>query len=239
MISLPIRFGRMSHLNLDKVHDGLSYLLYRGVAIQKFPFDYIMYQMIINEIRPDLIIEIGTMHGGSALYFADLQDILNIEGGEVHTIDLIDPYERKRRDSILMNCEINPDENINYPDVVAAHPRIKTFSDGYWNYNLDNCKNFKTILLIDDGSHVYEEVLEVMNKFKDLISVGSYLIIEDGNALEVCHKEELRRIFNGGPLRAIYRFLSENDNFRVDYKWCDMFGINSTYNTYGYLKKIK
>jgi len=227
------------HLDLKDIYIGLGRLLYRGVAIQKFPFDYIMYQMIIHEVRPDLIIEIGTMHGGSALYFADLLDIMKIEGGEVHTIDLIDPSERKTREITLKDYEPDSNENINYPEIVIAHPRIKTFSGGYQNYDLINCKGFKRILVIDDGSHIYEEVLEVMDKFKRLIGVGSYLIIEDGNATEVCQKPELLKMWNGGPLMAVHKFLSENDEFRVDYRWCDMFGINSTFNTYGYLKKVK
>jgi len=227
------------HLDLKKVFTGLGRTLYRGVSIQKFPFDYIMYQMIIHDVRPDLIIEIGTMHGGSALYFADLLEIMNIEGGEVHTIDLISPEKRKERETLLNEYDGDPNENPNYPEVIAAHPRIKTFDGGYKNYDLTNCEGFKKILVIDDGSHVREEVLEVMNKFKKLINVGSYLIIEDGNALDVSIQPNLVNLYHGGPLMAIHKFLSENDEFRIDFRWCDMFGINSTFNTYGYLKKVK
>ena len=195
--------------------------------------------MIIHEVRPDLIIEIGTMHGGSALYLADLLETMGIEGGEVHSIDILDPTSRKKYEDKLEDHVRHPEENVNYPEVVAAHPRIKTFIGGYQNYDLANCEKFERILLIDDGSHIYGEVLEVMNKFKDLINVGSYLIIEDGNAMDVCPKPELLEMYKGGPVRAIYKFLVENDEFRVDYRWCDMYGINSTFNTYGYLIKIK
>ena len=33
---------------------------YRGVNCVKCPFDYALYQMLITEVKPDLIIEIGT-----------------------------------------------------------------------------------------------------------------------------------------------------------------------------------
>ena len=33
-----------------------------------------MYQMIISEVKPDLIIEVGTRKGGGAYYLADLLD---------------------------------------------------------------------------------------------------------------------------------------------------------------------
>jgi cephalosporin hydroxylase len=36
-----------------------------GVELLKYPADLIVYQEIIHEIRPDLIVETGTHHGGS------------------------------------------------------------------------------------------------------------------------------------------------------------------------------
>ena len=121
----------MANFDIDKIHNAIGRTLYKGVAIQKFPFDYMMYQMIINEVRPDLIIEIGTMHGGSALYLADLLELAGIEGGEVHTIDLLDPYMRKTYEKDQEEHKPNPRENTNYPTIVAAHPRIKTFAGGF------------------------------------------------------------------------------------------------------------
>ena len=43
--------------------------------------------MIICEVKPDLVIEIGTNIGGGALYIADLLDSLG--KGIVHTIDIV------------------------------------------------------------------------------------------------------------------------------------------------------
>jgi len=227
----------MAHLDVQAIHKGLARALYRGVSIQKFPIDYFMYQMIIHEVRPDLIIEIGTMHGGSALYLADLLVLFGIEGAEVHTIDLIDPFQRREYHA-EQGDKLNPAEATNYPEIVVSHPHVKTFSGGWEDYDLSNCAGFKRIMVIDDGSHVYSDVLAAAEKFKDLISSGSYLIIEDGNALEVCDDKERREWMDGGPLRAIFEFLSKNKDFHIDFRWCDMFGVNSTFNTYGYLRRV-
>jgi hypothetical protein len=43
-----------------------------GVVLYKFPTDLWVYQEIVHETRPTLIIETGTAHGGSALFFAHL-----------------------------------------------------------------------------------------------------------------------------------------------------------------------
>jgi cephalosporin hydroxylase len=73
-----------------------------------------------------------------------------------------------------------------------------------------------------------------MDKFKDLVSVNSYFIIEDG----ILNNIGLEKDYDGGPLRAIKEFLPNNPNFQIDRKWCDFFGKNATFNPNGYIKKI-
>ena len=101
---------------------------YRGVKAYKSPFDYVMYQMIINEIKPDLVIEIGTYDGGGALYIADLMEIIG--HGEIHTIDI--------DDRVI-------DTN------VIHHKRIKRFLDGYQNYDTSQISSYEKVLVIDGG----------------------------------------------------------------------------------------
>jgi cephalosporin hydroxylase len=57
-----------------------------GVQVLKCPLDLFIFQEIIFEVKPDLIIETGTWNGGSAFFFASLYDMLN--KGKVITIDI-------------------------------------------------------------------------------------------------------------------------------------------------------
>ena len=63
----------------------------------KCPLDLWVYQEIVAETRPDLVVETGTFEGGSALFFASLFDLLG--EGNVVTVD-IEPRERPPHDRI-------------------------------------------------------------------------------------------------------------------------------------------
>jgi len=192
---------------IDKGHHNTTY---RGVSCKKVPFDYVIYQMIIEEVKPDLIIEIGSYVGGSAFYLADL---LELHGkGELHTIDVEDRIDER----------------------VKTHNRIKFFSKGWENYDLRLVRDFKSVLVIEDGSHMYKDTLQAMIKFSTAVSRGSYLIVEDGIIDELGLTSE----YDGGPVRAIKQFLSENKNYKIAHNWTDFFGKNATSNTIGYLKRI-
>jgi len=44
---------------------------WRGAVFLKYPLDYCIYQLMIQEIKPATIIEIGTFNGGGTLWLAD------------------------------------------------------------------------------------------------------------------------------------------------------------------------
>lgn len=199
------------HFNVQTLYDGHVQITYRGIPAGRCPFDYVMYQMIINDLKPDLVLEIGTSKGGTSLYIADIMNILG--HGVIHTVDL------------ASNCR----------DIVSNHPRIKLFNGGWQSYDIANTKNFPKILVIEDASHMYEDSIGCLKKFSPIVSVGSYYIVEDGIINNLGREEG----FHGGPLRAIREFLKSNNDFIVDRKYCDMFGKNATFNVSGYLKRIK
>ena len=142
-------------ITVKSINDGHHKVTYKGIKAVRCPFDYLIYQMIIWEVKPDLVIEIGTKIGGGALYIADLLD--NLGKGVVHTIDILDQVHSK----------------------VKEHNRIKFFTDGWANYNIGVAKEFKKILIIEDASHMYKDTLGVLIKFCNIVSKDSYFIIED------------------------------------------------------------
>jgi cephalosporin hydroxylase len=222
LLDKPLRLiSRLSYIDLPKdeisyyspwtVYNGHHQGKYRGIPMLKCPFDYVIYQMLICELQPDLIIEIGTNLGGAAYYMADLLN--NLGHGIVHSIDIAD------------NCE----------DVVKSHPRIKLFTDGWQNYDLNNAKNYNKILIIEDSVHSYQNTLDALNYFHTIVSVGSYFIVEDG----VVNQIGYRSMYNGGPIKAIKEFLGKHDSFVIDENLENFYGTKATFNLNGYLKRIR
>ena len=197
--------------SLAGLERGHQKMTYKDVPCIKCPFDYVIYQMILNQVKPDLIIEIGTNHGGSALYLADLMD--SIGKGVIHTIDIDDR---------------------SYP-TAKAHPRISFFHDGWENYDLELARGYEKIMVIEDASHEYKNTLQAIERFAKLVTKESYLIVEDGIIDALGWTEQ----YNGGPVKAIKEFLSHNPEFEIDYKWINMFGEDATFNTLGYLFKTR
>jgi len=184
---------------------------YFGVGTMKSPMDAWIYQEIIFETKPDVIVEIGNANGGSALFLAHLCDLLG--KGRVIGLDL---------------------SHKTVPEQVVKHPRI-TLIDG------DACGNFESVarlisdeervLVIEDSAHTYDNTLNVLRRYSPLIKLGGYFIVEDG----ICH-HGLAVGPQPGPYEAVETFLGENADFEVD-RTRERFLI--TWNPKGYLRRTR
>ncbi len=183
---------------------------YFGVRTQKGPIDAWIYQEIIFETKPDVIVEIGNANGGSALFLAHLCDIIG--KGRIIGIDL---------------------SHKTVSEYVTTHPRI-TLIEG------DACHSFEyverliskdeRVLVIEDSAHTYDNTLNVLRLYSRLIKPGDYFIVEDG----ICH-HGLNIGPNPGPYEAIGAFMNENADFEID-RSRERFLI--TWNPKGYLRRI-
>jgi cephalosporin hydroxylase len=194
------------------VYEGGTLLQTRwmGVGTEKIPLDLWIYQEIIFELKPQLIIETGTRHGGSALFMAHMCELVG--AGHVVSID------------------IGPDA------VLPQHPRI-TYLSGRSSAAPDvvaevhaMAKDKSPIMVILDSDHSARHVIAEMRAFQGLVTPGSYMIVEDSNI----NGHPVLPGFGPGPLEAIQEFFKENQNFEVDYAR-EKFLV--TFNPHGYLRR--
>jgi len=183
---------------------------YFGVKAEKSPMDAWVYQEIIFETKPDVIIEIGNLRGGGLLAYAHLCDLLG--RGRIIGVD-------------QNHKQIAP--------AVRSHKRI-TFVTGdcvkMYSAVAVMIKPADRVMIIEDSAHTYQNTLNVLNIYSPLVSSGCYFIVEDS----IC-RHGLRLGPTPGPYEAIETFIKSNGNFIIDR---EREGFLITWNPKGYLKKI-
>lgn len=164
-----------------------------GVPALKNPLDAWIYQEIVYETCPDVVVEIGSAAGGGTLYLAHLMDIMG--QGLVVSVDIDRSNYGVKHDRIVEITGLSDDPTV--VESVAAH-----------------CTD-KRVMVIHDADHNKDQVLRDLRLYAPLVSVGCYLVVEDG-IVDLFRPHDGLGSRREGPLAATYEFLCENDNFRSD-----------------------
>lgn len=183
-----------------------------GVRALKNPLDAWIYQEVLYEVQPDVLVELGSSEGGSTLYFAHLMDVL--EKGTVVSVDIDRSVFKVSHPRV-----VTVTGNSSAPETVEA---VKRLCEG------------KRVMIIHDADHHKEQVLNDLEAYAPLVSPGSYLIVEDG-VVDLFKPGPPFFIEGDGPLRAVEEFLPRHPEFVVD---SDRERYLITYNPRGFLKRI-
>lgn len=161
---------------------------YRGVRILKVPTDLWNYQEIFTERRIEWVVETGTLHGGSALFFADLLELAGAPG-KVITIDV--------SHGVLQ---------------APAHPRIEfvlansAAEEAARRVSQLLPRQRGALFMILDSDHTKAHVLRELELLTPLLRRGDYLVVED----TCVNGHPVRPEFGPGPMEALEDFLARN-----------------------------
>ncbi len=186
--------------------------VWMGRVIWKNPLDCWVYQEILFQTRPQVVVEIGVAHGGGTIYLAHLLDLLQMESARVVGIDL----------------DLSQTKDL-------CHPRISLIEGDCRAPSMIEkvralCSGRRT-MVIADCDHKQDHVLDELHLYSPLVSVGCYFIVEDG----ICDVMNWDPV--PGPHAACQEFLREDSSF-VDDGWLrEKYLI--TYNFGGYLRRIR
>ena len=159
-----------------------------GATAVKNPLDLWVFQEIIWETRPDVIVETGTFKGGSAFFLASICDLIG--SGEVISIDIRrvgDDYPQHPRITYLGGRSATD------PDVVSE---IRRRAAG------------KRAMVLLDSDHSQTHVEAELAAYAPLVAEGCYLVVEDTNIGAV--RSELLP----GPMEAIDAFPGHDGRVR-------------------------
>jgi cephalosporin hydroxylase len=175
----------------------------------KCPFDLWNYQEILYEVKPDLIVETGTWGGGSALFLASMCDLMN--RGRVVTIDIKEKRGRPQHERLTYLLGSSTSAEI--------VERVRSTID-----------KDDRVLVILDSDHRKDHVLQELEIYSDLVTPGSYVIVEDSNI----NGHPVDPSFGSGPMEALREFLSKDKRFKAD-RTREKFLL--TFNPSGYLRR--
>lgn len=200
------QFHKLYHASGDSTWKNTRY---RGVRVLKIPFDLWIYQELLDELRPELIIETGTFSGGSALYFADLCDLFG--KGRILSIDIDEQPNRPTHDRItyLRGSSIS--------DEIMERVRAELPAEG-------------AVLVLLDSDHSAAHVREELRLYSPLATVGSYVVVEDTTV------DDVLPLYGPGPMVAVEEFMATTSEFEID---PEREKLLLTSNRKGYLRRVR
>jgi len=186
-----------------------------GVPILKLPTDLWIYHEIIWKTRPDLIVETGTCKGGSALFFANMFDLMATDG-RVITIDITscpEGYPEHPRIQFITKSSTTPETAALIRSLVRPTDRV---------------------MVILDSDHSESHVRNELDLYSPLVSHGCYLVVEDTNV----NGHPVYRTHGPGPMEALIDFLASDSGrgFESDVAIVDKFGF--TFQPRGWLRRV-
>jgi cephalosporin hydroxylase len=216
---------RWYRLHPEQTRDKTQWL---GVPIQQCPLDLQVYQRILYQTRPDVLVETGTFHGGSAYFFASMFDLIG--NGRVVTIDIASFPGRPHHPRItyLTGSSESPEIVEQVKELIRPNEKV---------------------MVLLDSAHQKDHVMKELELFAPLVTKGDYLLVHDtGGPVRLFpgpeSGEAVDEFFKGGPVRffpgpeageAVDEFLRHNSEFVRD-RSCENYGV--TLLPGGFLKRL-
>lgn len=198
---------------------------WNDVFIDKGMFELSLFPMLVNELKPKTIIELGALSGGCAIWYADLLETFNIQGS-VYSVDI---------DLSLLDDKAKADSRINWIEgdcnkisEVLTPEFLSTLSHPW---------------LVLEDCHV--NTVGICDYFdKNGLQSGDYLIVEDTN--KNVPQYWMTRWKDSPELDLIERKIDvlrdwlkdREDEYLVDTYYLDMYGYNVSKNWNSVFKKV-
>lgn len=147
---------------------------YAGVPLMKFPEDLRVYEQLLWEMRADVVIEIGTHSGGSALWFRDRLRTLASYGRVATPVRVVTIDVRVER-----ACELLEAADPRYTDEIdvvegdVTDPELPARVEA-------RVPSGARCMVVEDSAHTYETTFAALGGFSRFVPLDGWMIVEDG-----------------------------------------------------------
>ncbi len=181
---------------------------YAEIPFAKFPEDLRTYEHLLWRMRANVVIELGTWSGASALWFRDrlqtMQAYHRVAAPRVISVDL----DQKKAAAAIAAVDSDYEDTIT---LLEADVRDPALPEVVARHLPENAHCF----VVEDSAHVYETTYAALLGFARFVPVGGYFVVEDG-----CVDVEEMRLDDSWPrgvLPALSNWLDspEGEGFHV------------------------
>lgn len=193
----------------------------------KDPFDMVLYPILLHEVAPATVIELGAYTGASALWMADTLATMEIKSRVISVdidLSLVDAKAKNRGDIEFLEGDCNRIEELFPAEMLRDLPHP---------------------LVVIDDAHV--NIAGVYRHFHDHALIeGDYLVLEDTipwmpgafGPADGSGSQQAVAEWGDWKWREILKFFEEHgDDYRVDRYYTDFFGMNATWNWNGFVRR--
>ncbi len=160
-----------------------------GVQMIKFPSDCFAIQALLCRCRPQVVVELGSLNGGSASFMASFAPLAGIEA------------------IISLDIQVLPRPS----SPIVTFLTGDSSSQEMYQQVVDRVAG-RTCSLLVDSDHSAAHVLKELELYAPLVSPGQAMIMED-TLVDVLDFKKFRQ--GGGPLVAMRRYLRHHPEFET------------------------
>lgn len=202
-----------------------------GLPAMQNPMDAWVTQELLVNTGADAVVECGSYMGGNVLFLAGILDALAARRGQIAKIVSVDvDAETAAAQDWLAHYRHVEVTFLQGSSVDASILRqVKTLISGS-----------RSVMVLLDSDHSKEHVKQELQQYAPLVSLGSYLLVQDANLNGHPVHDEFQSYGLGtsGPFEATYEFLQqapEGSQFVID-RLPERMGY--THNPSGFLKRV-
>jgi cephalosporin hydroxylase len=198
-----------------RIHTGMTWL---GIPIWQLPEDMIMMAELIQTVKPDVIVETGTAHGGTAVFYASMLELLG--KGKVISVDIY-----------IQNRQAIQEHPMGKRITLIQTDSLKAVDDVASLIAPDD-----VVLVALDSDHSCKHVLGELEAYSKFVGPGSYIVAFDGVMRILADLPSGSSSWvTDSPATAIEQFLASHQEFESDPHY-NRLGI--TYCPNGFLRRI-
>lgn len=207
---LPVAVNRrVDHWAAIRVLDGMrarsndaAEVRWLGRRVSQYPLDAWVMQEFLFSVQPKVIMETGTLRGGSALFLASLCDIRGV--GQIISVDIA-----------AQETPLHP--RVTYLPGSSTDPAIVARVHGLIG-------DLEPVWVILDSDHRAAHVSAELEAYAPLLPVNSWFLVQDGSIDEL----PIQRWGRPGPKAAAQAFLRRHaPAFRRGWEWEDRYLVTA------------